>query len=35
MIGFLNAFELYTVASVFVLPLIWMVRMPKRTDGDK
>ena len=35
MIGFLNAFELYTVASVIVLPLIWMVRMPKRTDGDE
>ena len=29
MIGFLNAFELYTVASVIVLPLIWMVRMPE------
>ena len=35
MIGFLNAFELYTVASVIVLPLIWMVRMPKRTDADE
>ena len=30
MIGFLNAFGLYTLASVLVLPLIWMVRMPKR-----
>ena len=30
MIGFLNAFGLYTLASVLVLPLIWMVRMPRR-----
>ena len=31
MIGFLNAFGIYTVASAAVIPLVWMVRMPKRT----
>ena len=34
MIGFLNAFGLYTLACVVVLPLVWMVRMPKRGAGD-
>ena len=33
MIGFLNAFGLYTFASVIVLPLVWMVRMPKSALG--
>lgn len=35
MIGFLNAFGLYTLACVVVLPLIWMVRMPTRDDSDE
>jgi len=35
MIGFLNAFGLYTLACVVVLPLVWMVRMPKRGEGDE
>ena len=32
MIGFLNAFGLYTLACVVALPLVLMVRMPKRTE---
>ena len=35
MIGFLNAFGLYTLACVVVLPLVWMVRMPKRGAMDE
>ena len=34
MIGFLNAFGIYTVASAAVIPLVWMVRMPKRTGEE-
>ena len=34
MIGFLNAFGIYTVASAAVIPFVWMVRMPKRTGGE-
>ena len=30
MIGFLNAFGLYTLACVAVLPLVWLVKMPQR-----
>ena len=30
MIGYLNAFGLYTLASLVVLPLILLVRIPKR-----
>ena len=34
MIGFLNAFGIYTVASVAVIPFVWLVRMPKRTSEE-
>ncbi len=30
MIGYLNAFGLYTLASLVVLPLIFIVHVPKR-----
>ena len=34
MIGFLNAFGIYTVASAAVIPFVWMVQMPKRTGEE-
>ena len=34
MIGFLNAFGIYTVASAAVIPFVWLVRMPKRTGEE-
>ncbi|MCG8543287.1 MAG: DHA2 family efflux MFS transporter permease subunit [Alphaproteobacteria bacterium] len=33
MIGYLNAFGLFTLASLIVLPLILFVRVPNRTDA--
>ncbi|MEK9725924.1 MAG: MFS transporter, partial [Rhodospirillaceae bacterium] len=33
LVGFLNAFGLYTVVSLAVLPFIWMVRVPKKDGG--
>ena len=33
MIGYLNAFSLFTVASLVVLPLIFLVRVPKDTPA--
>ena len=33
MIGFLNAFGLYTLASVAVLPLVLLIRPPRRTPA--
>ncbi|MDP6344814.1 MAG: MDR family MFS transporter [Alphaproteobacteria bacterium] len=32
MIGYLNAFRLFTIVSIIPIPLIWLARMPKR-DG--
>ena len=34
MIGFLNAFGLYTFASAFVIFFVWMVRMPSNTESS-
>lgn len=34
MIGFLNAFGLYTLACVAVIPIVLLVRMPRRESGD-
>jgi len=33
MIGYLNAFGLFTLASIVVLPLILLVKVPKKEDG--
>ncbi len=35
MIGFLNAFGIYTIASATVIPFILMVRMPRHSKEDK
>jgi DHA2 family multidrug resistance protein len=35
MIGYLKAFGLFTIASAAVLPLILLVKVPKRTEGDE
>ena len=34
MIGFLNAFGIYTIASAAVIPFVLMVRMPRQSGGD-